>query len=71
MFEAGFELRQVSAIMGWSASQEVRMACVYSHFAVEKNRIAIEAIDVRAKIASKSDGPPKSPTSLEPANSIQ
>jgi len=26
MFEAGYELRQVSAIVGWSASQEVRMA---------------------------------------------
>jgi integrase len=62
MFEAGYELRQVSAIMGWSASQEVRMARIYSHFCTEKNRPAVEAIDILADKSPSVSGPPKSPT---------
>ena len=71
MFEAGYELRQVSSIMGWSASQEVRMARIYSHFCTEKNRAAVEAIDLRAAESPEVGGPPKSPTSPEAQLSVQ
>ena len=71
MFEAGYELRQVSSIMGWSALQEVRMARIYSHFCTEKNRAAVEAIDLRAAESPEVGGPPKSPTSPEAPLSVQ
>ena len=71
MFEAGYELRQVSAIMGWSASQEVRMARIYSHFCTEKNRPEVEAIDVLAANTPSVSCLPHFPTPWQSATTVE